>query len=142
MFVFGLFPCGVIDLKKIINSPTNTMKIIDAQLSKDLTSIRIFEKDSKDSNLKLILLDTEALAAYSDELHSLATKHYHIDILLSHTDQTMTSIIEAWEQILLEMDSKLEKYASDVPEGGISADFLDLLMLGIELFILMVMIVY
>ncbi|XP_077297121.1 anaphase-promoting complex subunit 4 [Arctopsyche grandis] len=131
MFVFGLFPCGVIDLKKIINAPTNSMRIIDAQLSNDLTTIRIFEKDSKDNNLKLILLDTEALAAYSDELHSLATKHYHMDILLSHTDQTMTSIIEAWEQILLEMDSKLEKYASDVPEGGISADFLDLLMLGV-----------
>lgn len=130
LFIFGFFPCGVIDLKKVLNSPDDTIVIVDAQFCHDFTSIRIFIKDSRDNTLKLVIIDTESLAASSDELYSLATKHSHMNTLLVYTDQTMTSIIEAWEQILLEMDSKLEKYASQVPEGGISADFLDLLMLG------------
>lgn len=38
---------------------------------------------------------------------------------------------EAWETILLEMDEKLTRYAEANPPGGIAADFLELLMIGI-----------
>lgn len=40
------------------------------------------------------------------------------------------SITEAWETALLEMDTKLAKYASSQPPGAVSADFLELLMFG------------
>lgn len=38
---------------------------------------------------------------------------------------------EAWETILLEMDEKLTRYAEMNPSGSMSADFLELLMIGI-----------
>lgn len=43
----------------------------------------------------------------------------------------MQAITEAWESILLEMDSKLASYAATVTDGSVAADFLDLLMLGV-----------
>lgn len=38
---------------------------------------------------------------------------------------------EAWETILFEMDEKLTKYAERSKPGSMSADFLDLLMIGV-----------
>ena len=44
---------------------------------------------------------------------------------------TLNQIEEAWESVLLEMDSKLESYAQKLPQDGMSADFLELLMFGV-----------
>ena len=44
---------------------------------------------------------------------------------------TLNQIQEAWESVLLEMDSKLESYAQKLPEDGMAADFLELLMFGV-----------
>ena len=81
--------------------------------------------------LILVQLDTPVLASRAPQLHALALKHGHIASLLDYLAHTMHSITEAWENILLEMDSKLASYAARVPEGSVSADFLDLLMFGI-----------
>lgn len=48
-----------------------------------------------------------------------------------YLSSTMQAITEAWESILLEMDSKLASYAATVADGSVAADFLDLLMLGV-----------
>ena len=46
-------------------------------------------------------------------------------------NDTLKQIQEAWESVLLEMDSKLESYAQKLPEDGLAADFLELLMFGV-----------
>ncbi len=46
-------------------------------------------------------------------------------------NDTLKQIQEAWESVLLEMDSKLESYAQKLPEDGMAADFLELLMFGV-----------
>ncbi|CAH2017492.1 unnamed protein product [Acanthoscelides obtectus] len=51
--------------------------------------------------------------------------------LITYLRNTIASITETWESFLLEIDHKLSKYAKKVPEGGITADFLDLLIFGI-----------
>jgi anaphase-promoting complex subunit 4 len=135
--IFGLFPCGVVDMNNHIGG--HLCSILDSDVSDDLTVLFLVlslwkegdkEKEGK-REISLVLLDTPVLAAYSPELHALALKHGHIVSLLGYLSHTMHSITEAWENILLEMDSKLASYAATVPEGSVSADFLDLLMFGI-----------
>jgi hypothetical protein len=46
-------------------------------------------------------------------------------------NDTLKQIGEAWESVLLEMDSKLESYAQKLPEDGMATDFLELLMFGV-----------
>ncbi|XP_054268387.1 anaphase-promoting complex subunit 4 isoform X2 [Macrosteles quadrilineatus] len=88
--------------------------------------------DATKRELKLVILDTRILSSRSRELHALSLKHGHIVSLLDYLSQTMRSIIEAWENIyLLEIESKLSKHAESLPEGSLSADFLELLLLGV-----------
>ncbi|XP_075218785.1 anaphase-promoting complex subunit 4 isoform X2 [Lycorma delicatula] len=126
--IFGLFPCGTIDAKELLN--VDQCSIVDAELSKDLKVLLLAVKVH--NFLKILILDTRILSSRSRELHALALKHGHIISLLDYLSHTMQSITEAWENILLlEMESKLTSYAESMPEGSVSADFLELLMFGI-----------
>ncbi|OAD52608.1 Anaphase-promoting complex subunit 4 [Eufriesea mexicana] len=55
----------------------------------------------------------------------------NIEYLMDYLSRTLMAISEAWETILLEMDEKLARYAETNPPGGVAADFLELLMIGI-----------
>lgn len=97
-------------------------------LSKASTDRKTFRKRA----IKVVILDTRVLSSRSRELHALSLKHGHIISLLDYLEQTMRSIIEAWENIyLLEIESKLSKHAESMPEGTLSADFLELLLFGV-----------
>lgn len=50
---------------------------------------------------------------------------------MDYLSRTLMAISEAWETILLEMDEKLARYVETNPPGGVAADFLELLMIGI-----------
>lgn len=126
--VFGLFPCGSVSAKELLN--VEQCSIVDAELSKDLKFLILAVR--VENFLKILILDTRVLCSRSRELHALALKHGHIISLLDYLSSTMQSITEAWENILLlEMESKLTSYADSMPEGSVSADFLELLMFGI-----------
>ncbi|XP_026469776.1 anaphase-promoting complex subunit 4-like [Ctenocephalides felis] len=124
--VFGLFPCGIIDLKKYTKHENPV--VIDAKLSESFEYMYVSYKAANKVNT--LILKTSTLNIYSKELHVLALKHGHIIHLMYYMQNTINCIVEAWETALLEMDRKLEKYSACVPEGGVSADFLDLLMFG------------
>ncbi|PSN37237.1 Anaphase-promoting complex subunit 4 [Blattella germanica] len=145
--IFGLFPSGVVDMNEHVNG--QFCCILDADVSEDLNMIFVvlfyWKEDDElkegKRELALVLLDTPVLQVHAQELHALALKHGHIVSLLDYLAHTMHSITEAWENILLEMDSKLASYAATVPEGSVSSDFLDLLMFGmpsdeLEMFLL------
>lgn len=142
MSVFGLFPCGVIDLKphmKEVGCDT-CGAVINAAVSDDFKIMCVFveggmKNDSASENcgrsIYAVILETPLLASHSKELYTLALKQGHISSLQGYLSSTMQAITEAWESILLEMDSKLATYAATVADGSVAADFLDLLMLGV-----------
>ncbi|KYN38418.1 Anaphase-promoting complex subunit 4 [Trachymyrmex septentrionalis] len=55
----------------------------------------------------------------------------NIECLKDYLSRSLMATCEAWETILLEMDEKLARYAEANPPGSMSADFLELLMIGI-----------
>lgn len=130
MSVFGRYPYGTIHLSQITKDECGEYKILDIVLSDDFTVMQVLYLDKTTNNIHLSLVNTSILSAYSEELFIVASKHGQIINLLTHLDKTMTSITEAWEHILLEMDTKMAYYASSVPDGAVSADLLELLMLG------------
>lgn len=125
--IFGLFTCAIIEISSYLQKKC---KIIKSQMSNDMSSIYVTVID-EDNIMNVVMIDSSVICSHSKEIFSMAMKYVHLTSLLSHLEQTMSSITEAWESILLEMDSKLSKYASNVPEGTVCADFLDLLMFGI-----------
>lgn len=61
----------------------------------------------------------------------IAQIHGNIECLMDYMSRTLIAISEAWETILLELDEKLACYASSKPVGCASAEFLELLMIGV-----------
>lgn len=133
MSVFGLFPCGHLDMQESITGG-EPCTVLSADVSDDLRQLFVVLggplNDVGFTEISVAVFDISVLAERSTELHAVALKHAVIDSLLTYTGLTVQSIAEAWENILLEMDSKLASYADTVPEGSVSADFLDLLMFG------------
>lgn len=130
MSVFGRYPYGTMHLSQITKDECGEYKILDINLSEDFSIMQVLYLDKTTNNIHLSLVNTSILSAYSEELFTVASKHGQVVNLMTHLDKTMTSITEAWEHILLEMDTKMAYYASSVPDGGVSADLLELLMLG------------
>lgn len=82
-------------------------------------------------NIKIVIINTAIFKTHTKELFAVSMKHEYLNSLFSYLSNTISIIKETWENILLEMDAKLSKYASKVAEGTLATDFLDLLMFGI-----------
>jgi len=78
----------------------------------------------------LVAVRCPLLATCEAELAVMADKFSLIHGTLKYMGETNKQIKEAWEGILLEMDTKLASYAEHNPPGTVSADFLELLMFG------------
>ncbi|XP_075972879.1 anaphase-promoting complex subunit 4 [Anticarsia gemmatalis] len=141
MNMFGRYSFGTIILSQITKDEFGVYKILDICMSDDFSMMQVMYIDCLTNDLYTILLNTSVLSAYAEEIYAVAQKQDEIAKLTSHLNLTMTSITEAWEHILLEMDTKMANYAAAVHEEGVSADLLELLMLGtpsdeLELFLL------
>lgn len=130
MSVFGRYPYRSVHLSQFTNEPQGIYKILDIQLSHDFSIMQVLYLERCTNRIILSIINTSVLSAYSEELSIVAHSQIQIFHLLTHLNRTMKAVTEAWEQILLEMDTKMALYASTVPEGGVSADLLELLMLG------------
>ncbi|KAJ6640094.1 Anaphase-promoting complex subunit 4 [Pseudolycoriella hygida] len=126
--VFGILPCGQLDVGAKINVPSSQFQIVDAKLSVD--SKQIFVSVKLGNMFKVYIFENELFPTFSLPLLRVAVQHGLILNTMVYIDDVIQSIIEAWETALLEMDIKLAKYASSQEPGTVSADFLELLMLG------------
>ncbi|XP_047022890.1 anaphase-promoting complex subunit 4 [Helicoverpa zea] len=130
MNIFGRYPYGTIHLAQVTKDEFGEYKVLDICMSDDFSLMQVLYIDRVTNNLLMSLVNTSVLSAFAEEMYIVAKKHSEIVRLTSYLDQTMISITESWEHILLEMDTKMAEYAASVPEGGVSADLLELLMLG------------
>lgn len=132
LFAFGVFPLGTLHLDQHIHGQVG--KIISAHFSENLSFLTIVAEDlSTPARLQICNFDTSIFSTYSQELRILALKFGRILTLDSYMDSTLNQMSEAWEDILLEMDSKLNKFAEEksrIGGGSVSRDFLKLLMFG------------
>lgn len=135
MYAYGVFPVGRIDLCQL--GMDKTGRVLSGHLSSDLRLLSVvMESDSDNDGKKdvfTISLDTTLLASRDREIRMLALKFGQVLTLMTYVDSTIQQMCEAWEDILLEMDSKLLKFAEEKRKatgGCVSNDFLRLLMMG------------
>jgi anaphase-promoting complex subunit 4 len=128
MSVFGVLPCGRIDVAKSLKAAPDQFHILDVKMSVDFRSIFVIVRQR--NKLKMLTYENETIPNHAFPLLNLAAKHGHILNTMAYIEDIIQCITEAWETELLEMDNKLTKYAVTQPEGAVSADFLELLMFG------------
>ncbi|XP_059616803.1 anaphase-promoting complex subunit 4 [Phlebotomus argentipes] len=123
--VFGMLPCGTVCLGKHIKGE---FRVIDARVSSDFGFLHVTVATHE--ALHEMIFENSALPQLLDSLLRVATKHGQILTTMSYIEDVMMGIREAWETVLLEMDNKLTGYSNLCPKGSVSADFLELLVLG------------
>ncbi|XP_011166857.1 anaphase-promoting complex subunit 4 [Solenopsis invicta] len=119
MYIFGMFYCGTITvghgpILQITGGYNNPIWITwkdNNSIKTTRVSCPLFER----STAFLKVAQTQA----------------NIECLKDYLSRTLMATCEAWETILLEMDEKLTRYSETNQSGIMSADFLELLMIGI-----------
>ncbi|KAK4881685.1 hypothetical protein RN001_005004 [Aquatica leii] len=124
--IFGQFVCAQVNMSDYLG---HKCTIISTYLSDDLSLMYVTVKHEK--IIKIILIKTDIFKTHTKELFAIALKDAYLYNLITYLSNIIILIKESWETSLLEMDAKLSKYASKVPDGVLSADFLELLMFGI-----------
>ncbi|XP_025926883.1 anaphase-promoting complex subunit 4 isoform X3 [Apteryx rowi] len=95
-------------------------------LSGDLKSLSVITEiqDSPDSEAEMTYfqLDTSLLSSYLPEVTRMARKFTHISTLLQYIKLSLTCMCEAWEEILMQMDSRLTKFVQGLKKLGQSIE--------------------
>ncbi|CAL4131665.1 unnamed protein product [Meganyctiphanes norvegica] len=131
LYAFGLFHCATVELAETVPGAT---RVLDATPSHDfhLLSCLVERQVGGETEVAHVTVETLILAWRHAELRALAYRYGKIYGLMTYASHTLLLLAEAWESILLELDDKLATYASSVSEGGVSADFLELLVFGMS----------
>lgn len=124
--VFGTLPIASINLNEKLNEICCVNQLHFSN-SLDVMYVTI---QNAENVVKIVAFDSALLRSHTKELFAIASKHEQLKSLMDFLTSTFMTILETWENILLEMDTHLSKYAAKVPQGGIAADFLDLLIFG------------
>lgn len=135
LFAFGVFPIGVLNLTQ--HSLPQTGRVEAACLSQDMHVLSIVvqnqHEDTQENKYHLLTFECTLLAMRCKEIKALALKYGQLVTLLEYVQATIKQMSEAWEGILLEMDSKLTAFAEEkfkLGSGTVSNDFLELLLFG------------
>ncbi|KAF1497439.1 Anaphase-promoting complex subunit 4, partial [Megadyptes antipodes antipodes] len=107
-------------------------------LSSDLKSLSVITeiRDSSDSEAEITYfqaskLDTSLLSSYLPEVTRMARKFTHISTLLQYIKLSLTCMCEAWEEILMQMDSRLTKFVQEKnTTTSVQDEFMQLLLWG------------
>ncbi|XP_066259283.1 anaphase-promoting complex subunit 4 [Euwallacea similis] len=125
--IFGCWNCLELNINDKLGFQC---QIQNVHFTENLSKLFVTVADIE-SNIKIYVFDTNIFKAHSAEFYHVTMKYIKLYELILYLEKILANITETWESILLEVDKKLAKYASQVPEGGVTADFLDLLMFGV-----------
>ena len=124
LLINGYLLCMKLSLNELMSEECGGVESV--VMTPDMKSLCVLTSSSH-----LIILRCPLLASCKPQLLNLASKFCFIHGLCQYSAETIRQIKEAWETILLEMDSKLSSYAEKNPPGTVAADFLELLLFGV-----------
>ncbi|XP_066462138.1 anaphase-promoting complex subunit 4 isoform X3 [Eleutherodactylus coqui] len=102
-------------------------------LSSDLRSLSVVTELTTASTPEITYfqLDTSLLSEYLPEVTRMARKFTHISTLLQYIKLSLTCMCEAWEEILMQMDSRLTKFVQEKNTStSVQDEFMELLLWG------------
>lgn len=130
--VFGLFCCGVIDIKQHFGSNVECT-ILAADITQNLKSLIVVvnTKIHEETILQCIVIDTSQLSDRSQDLYTISYIRGSILNTINNISRSMVSITEAHEHIVIqEMQMQIFEYSKGKEEGTLSTEFMELLLFG------------
>lgn len=137
MYLYGIFLCASLNTADVLQHHSEFQEVTSAYVSHDLKVLSAVVKspviESDKQSVSLVLYDTGLLSMRRRELAVVAKKMGEVTCLMDYFDNTLQSMSDAWEDILLEMDTKLTDFAAERLTAGssVSSEFLTLLTHGV-----------
>lgn len=135
LYVYGVLLC--LEFEVVVDgSEDQTRKVVSAWLSHEFSRLTVIVESERDNSDRCMYLQTYTMPLLREkrrELRIITLKYGQVTSLVTYLAATMISVKEAWEDILLEVDSKIASYAQEkrrFSSGTVSDDFLELLMFG------------
>jgi len=125
LLISGFLMCARLSVADLFGAPC---EIVNAVVAADLKTFNCIMKQQ--DSYRLVSLESPIIATCQSELCVLATKFNIIQGTINYMEDTIKRIRESWENILLEMDTKLASYAKPNPPGTVAADLMELLLFG------------
>ena len=130
-FASGHMSVGFLDISKLYSQPCVIRDVILSPKSLSTISVLASLPDEETAKVHLSVTNLPLISSCFQELMTLSVEKDVLFGILDYMSDTLKQISEGWETILVEMDNKLNTYAKQMPDHhGMSADFLELLMLG------------
>lgn len=135
LLAYGVAPMAHFDVSQFIPTP-KCGDFLGATVSSDLHSISVMVEHSNEEDVtqifqSMLTLPCVLLASRHQEISRYAKKFGKIRTLMEYLEATLKAVTEAKEDILIEMENKLTKYAQQkTTEESLSDEFLQLLLWG------------
>ncbi|KAK3739003.1 hypothetical protein QZH41_001569 [Actinostola sp. cb2023] len=132
VYLYGVFLCSILNMSKLAEDAEIVSVSFSTNLKVMTAVVRQPHPESELQSLSLEVFSSPLLNSRRYELSVVAKKIGTILTLMEYFDKTITLMSEAWEDILLEMDSKLTTFAKERRAAGssVSQEFLTLLTKG------------
>ncbi|XP_033633134.1 anaphase-promoting complex subunit 4-like [Asterias rubens] len=140
LYAYGIAAIGEVDMSQVSQQSHSTKemtcgRITTATLSRDLCSLSLVMESRVDQDpnptVHLLSLDCVLISSRREELTKFAIQSSKIFTFLEYLSATLRSVSEAREDILLEIETKLTKYAEQKKTAGsVRDELLQLLLWG------------
>ncbi|XP_056005623.1 anaphase-promoting complex subunit 4-like isoform X2 [Ostrea edulis] len=134
LFAYGVCPVSRLSVPAV--NDVQIRRLHSAIISQDLHNLSLvveLQNIQQLTSFHLMSFDTKLIASRHKEMRMMALKFGQVLTMTEYLQSTVQQMSEAWEDILMEMDSKLLKFAEDkkaASTGTVSNDFLELLLFG------------
>ncbi len=128
-YAFGVFPCCLLKLSEFMGGNESVGPVRNICPNFDHSQLTLLADLCGSSEFLLLSIETPLVACCLKELHSLGTLYRQISVLMDYLDGAQKSLHEAWEDALVDLESKMARYESR-GDSSLAVDLIELLMFG------------
>nr|SVE74030.1 EOG090X01H4 [Daphnia barbata] len=130
-YAFGMFPCCLLKLSEMSggNEAIGTVRSICPNGDHSQLSL-LADLRAGRSEVLLITVDTPLITHCLNELYSLGVLYRQITGLMDCLVSAQKALQEAWEDALVDLESKMVRYENNDGQSSLSVDLMELLMFG------------
>lgn len=130
-YAFGLFPCCLLKLSELSCSKETIGAVRSVCPNSDHSQLSLLvDYTAGRPDILLITVETPLITHCLKELYVLGILYRQINGLMTCLTTTQKALQEAWEDALVDLESKMVKYESSDGQSNLSVDLMELLMFG------------
>nr|SVE93463.1 EOG090X01H4 [Scapholeberis mucronata] len=131
-YAFGLFPCCLLKLSELSGSDETIGAVRSVCPNNDHSQISLVVDHGAAGRAEVFLLtvETPLITHCLKELYVLGILYRQVNGLMTSLTTAQKALLEAWEDALVDLESKMAKYDGNDGQSNLSVDLMELLMFG------------